>query len=766
MNTVGTSCPRVDGAAKVSGRALYTVDYAAAGMLHGAVLRSPVPAGRVVSLDVARAVVMPGVRAVVTAAQASGRRVGWAVRDEPLFASDRVRYEGEPIAAVAADTPAQARAALGVMTLVIEETEPVADLDCALAGAAALVHPDLEQYELGAMAAMAGGLERRGNMVGRTLADSGGVDEAFARAAHVVEDEFIADRQYQGYLEPRAAVATYEAGRYTIHAGSQFPFNVRDETAEFLGVRPSSVRVVGHSIGGGFGGKLDFGIAPYAALLAKAAGGRPVKVVLGRGEDLLTAGCRENARITVRSALDREGNVLARDIVCDLDCGAYARETPMLTSIPLLFGSGAYRVGAIRVQARAVYTNTAPTGAFRGVSGTWLYMAIERHIDHIAQVLGEDRRAYRLRHLLRDGDCLPNGQRLDDAGVLAKAFAAVEDVAPWERLTNAKPACRGVGIAAAVWITNPLPGAVDLKVNTDGTVSVVTGANDNGSGAVSMGVTQIVAEEIGVPPGDVIVAFPDTDTCGFDAGSQGSRTTHIVGRAAQFAAAEVREKIFAVAAKMLECDPADLELAQGAVGVKGAPAARVPLATVAMAATFQGLNLAGTGSYATPPVPFNPGCAQGLLFPTVPTPTYHVHLAEVEVDPDTGNVRVLRYVVAQEVGRAINPGGVAGQIQGGVAQGLGYALYEGLRLREGRYLERTLEAYRLPVAVDVPRVESIVLEHPDALGPYGAKGVAEGPIVPVAAAVANAVSDAIGRPLNRIPITPADVLEALVNEGT
>jgi CO/xanthine dehydrogenase Mo-binding subunit len=237
--------------------------------------------------------------------------------------------------------------------------------------------------------------------------------------------------------------------------------------------------------------------------------------------------------------------------------------------------------------------------------------------------------------------------------------------------------------------------------------------------------------------------------------------THIVGRAAAKASAELRERIFAVAANLLEASEADLELAEGAVRVKGDPASAVSLADVALSATFTVGPLTASGSYTTPPPDHNPGCASGLLFPIFPTPTYHVHLAVVEVDTATGKIDVLRYVVAQEVGRAINPVGVRGQIQGGVAQGLGYALYENIQIAGARYLERRLETYRMPLAVDVPDVEIILLEHPEANGPFGAKGVAEPPIVPVAAAVGNAVADAIGKPIDRLPITPADVLEAL-----
>lgn len=758
MTVIGSGAPRSDGVAKVRGDAVYTVDLSLPGMLTGSLLRSPVARGRIVHLDVEAARKLPGVWAVITGEDAPRHRSGLAIKDQLLFAVDRVTYEGEPIAAVAAENPEAARRAVQAIELVIEEEDPVVDLYAAIRDDSPLVHPDWETFE-----PVGEDFPRGGNICAELLADPPGVEEGFARAFRVVEGEYRAGRQYQAYLEPRGVVAVYESGRYTIHVSHQFPFNVRDRLAAALGVTPSSIRVVGHHIGGGFGAKLDLGIEPYAALLARATG-RPVKLVNDRTEDLLTCQCREDAVIRIRSAVDADGRILARDVDVLMNSGAAATDAPYLVSIPLLLAGAVYRVGPTRVRARAVYTNTPPTGAFRGVSGTHLVFAIERHMDEIANQLGIDRRQLRIRNLQQDGDSLLNGQELPDASILREAFDAVDQVAPWPG--SRKPPYRGVGIAACVWLTNPMPGSAVLKLNEDGKLGVVTAATENGSGAVAMGVTQIAAEQLGLSPADVIVTMPDTDAAPYDAGSQGSRTTHIVGRAVTEAAAVLKEKIYRVAARLLEAAPEDLELVDGTVGVKGSPASRITLAEVARAATAQGEPLTATGSYTTPRPKFDPTCATGLLFPVFPTPTYHVHLAEVEVDPVTGRVQVTRYVVAQEVGKAINPDGVKGQIQGGVTQGIGYALYENLQIgTDGRYRQRTLETYRLPIAPDIPRVEVVLLEHPDPAGPFGAKGVAEPPIVPVAAAIANAVADAIGAPINSIPITPEDVLTAIDATG-
>jgi CO/xanthine dehydrogenase Mo-binding subunit len=478
-----------------------------------------------------------------------------------------------------------------------------------------------------------------------------------------------------------------------------------------------------------------------------------------RQEDLLTAPCRENAVVKIRSALREDGTILAMDVDVVFDSGAYAIDAPYLTSIPMFIFGSVYRVGTARVITRSVYTNTAPTGAFRGVSGTYLVFALERHMDHIANELGVDRREYRLRTLMDDGDEMLNGQVLSDASILREAFDVLEERAPWAEL--GKGPYRGVGMAATVWLTNPMPAQATVKLNEDGTLGVITAATDNGSGAVTMGVRQIAAEGLGLPADQVVITMPDTDTAGYDAGSQGSRTTHVVGRAVFDATVEVKQRVLKTAATMLEAAEKDLVVEGGVVHVMGDPSSSVTLADVAMTATFTDGPIAATSSYKTPAPAFDPTCATGMLFPIWPTPTYHLHIAEVEIDPVTGKVTVLRYLVAQEVGNAINPDGVDGQIQGGVVQGLGYALWERLDIDGGRYVQRSLETYGLPLAVDVPDVEVVLLQHEAAAGPYGAKGVGEAPIVPVAGAIANAVADAIDRPIDQIPITPEALLDAL-----
>lgn len=756
---VGARTPRSDAEEKVRGLARYAVDYAETGMLHARLLRSPMPAGRITRLDVTAARDMPGVHAVATAEEAPSHRNGLVLMDTPFFAPDVVRYESEPIALVVAETPEQARAAVDAIDLEIEEWEPISNVEEALAPGARPVHPDLDEYEA---IPGAGPWPRRGNAAGILTSDPGGVDEAFEEADVIIEDTYVVPRQYQAYLEPKSATAAYDGHRWTIHVSHQFPHNIRTRLAQAFGVEVSRIRVVGHYIGGGFGARLDLGLEQFAALGARMTG-RTVKIVNERVEDLISCMSRENATIRVKSGVTRDGRIVARDFECLMDGGAYAGDTPYLTSIALMMAGSVYRVDNARVVAKAVYTNTAPSGAFRGVSGTYICFALERHMDRLANAIDMDRREFRLHNLFRSGDAMLNGQVLDDADILHEAFERVEEIAPWDE--TGKGPRRGVGLAAVIWLTNPLAGSATLTLHEDGRLGVATAATENGSGAVAMGVRQIAAGELGLDSEEVFVTLPDTDTQPFDAGSQGSRTTHVVGVAVQDAAAKMKPRILDIASGLLNALPDQLELRGGSVCVMDDPSQAVSLSEVAKTALGSGGPISATGSYSVPLPKWDPDSAEGLLFPVFPVQTYHVHLAEVEVDPVTGRVEVPRYVVAQEVGRMINPDGVYGQIQGGVAQGFGYALWEGLESEKGRYTRRTLESYGLPLAVDIPDVEMIILEHPHEAGPFGAKGVAEPPVVPVAAAIANAVADATGADITRLPIDAEQVLAAIDSKG-
>jgi CO/xanthine dehydrogenase Mo-binding subunit len=752
---VGTNARRADGEEKVRGAAVYGMDHGETGTLQAKLMRSPVAAGRIRRLDTTRAAALPGVHAIITAADVPDTTSGWILKDQPMFARDEIRYAGEPLAAVAADTLEQAEAAVAAIELETDPLDALTDMDAALAKDARLIHPAWESYPM-----LAPG-PRDGNVAWESTLDRGDVDAAFAAAHLVVEDEFTTQRQHQSAIEPHAAVGRFEGGRYVVHSPAQFPFLVRDRVAEWLRIPASKVRVVVTTIGGGFGGKIDAMLEPFVCVLARKTG-RPVRLVNSRTEELQTAGPRENARIRIRTAVGADGQILGQAADTVADNGAYSGEIVACAAIPGLVFGGTYRVPAARYRTRVVYTNTTPTAAFRGVNGPYAMFALEQHLDHIAAELGLDRRELRLRNVIKAGEAIVNGQVLADA-VFEKAFARVEEIAPWAaQPPSGNPrALRGKGIGAITWLTNPGPGGATVKINEDGTAGVICAGAEIGTGAVAIGLRQIVAEELGLTPDQVIILPADTDAGTYDGGAQGSRTLFSLGNAAIQASAQVREQLLKVAATMLEASPGDLKLADGHVQVKGSEEVQVPLAVVALTALHTSGPIAATGRHISPPVQFDSGCVTGALFTGFSTPTYHVHSAEVEVDPDTGQVTIRRYVVAQDVGRAINPRQVEGQIHGGVLQGVGYALYENLRVTDGLTVDSSLESYRLPTAFEAPPIDIALLENPWPDGPYGAKGVGEPSVIPVAAVIASAVSDAIGKPIRNLPITPFDVLAAL-----
>ena len=751
MTLIGSSEPRIDGEEKVRGQAVYGFDYAEPGMLHGIIVRSTVPAARNVRVDCAFAEKMPGVRAIATARDAP-HRAGMVVQDEELFASARIVYAGQPLAAVAADSIEAARAAAKRIAVAFEAEEPVLNLRTAAVPSTRAVHQDW------AALAAPPGLRRGHNIAAEADCGDRDVDEMFENAPFVVCDEFESPRQYQAYLEPKASVCSVRAGRVVVHTATQAPYNVQERVAQFLGIRVSDVRVIGHVIGGGFGGKLDASVEPYAALLARMTG-RPVRVANDRTSDLISCPARENAVVRLRSAVDADGRILARSLVCLMDAGAYSGESPVLASIPMHIAASTYRADKVHVSTRLLYTNTAPTGPFRGVGGLYLCHALERHMDHIAAELSIDRRQLRMQNLVRPEDCSATGQRLSDAGILASAFAEVEKIAPWPAESSLPPG-RGVGLAAAFWTSSPLAGQVTVKLNDDGTVGVVTAATEAGSGALATAIPQVVAAEMRVESADIRLLLPDTDAAAYDAGSLGSRTTHVTGRAALEASVRLRARVLGCAAQMLGVSPDRLDLTR--LGIRlDRERIVLSLSDIAAAARTSTGALVDSASFCAPVPKFDAARGSGVLAGAFAGPTWHVHRAEVEVDEATGNVRVTDYVVAQEVGRAVNPAAIRGQIQGGVLQGIGFTLYEAHDLVDGQYAQQTLAACRLPLAANAPEVRSVLLEDGLGAGPYGAKGVGEPTIVPVAAAVACAVSDAIGWPVDALPITPEVVLECV-----
>jgi CO/xanthine dehydrogenase Mo-binding subunit len=757
---VGADLPRRDAEDKLRGRTRYAVDSSRAGMLHAALRRADVAAGRILRVDTTAAREMPGVRAIVGADDAPGR-YGVGIADHPLFATGEIRYHGEPIVAVAAETLEQARAAAAAVVVEVEPYDAHLTMAEALTPGARDVHPGWRDYEV-----MHEGGQREGNIAWESSVVRGDTDAAFARDdVVIVTSEFTAGRQNQAALEPRVCVASYEDGRFVLETSTQVPWSVRNNTATLLGISPSSVRVVVPAVGGGFGGKFEVSCEPFAALLARASG-RPVRVVYSREEEMLTSVARENAEIRIRSAVTRDGEILAREAVVLMDCGAYGGEQPFLTTMTAHTLGGNYRLGAVRLVSRAVYTNTAPTGAFRACNGTYNTFALERHTDEICAAIGMDRFVFRRRNVLGDGDLGSTGQVFqgDVLGPMLDRMVTLREAAP--ELPADDGRLRGTSTVVGMWAVGVGPSAATVNVNADGSVTLITSGVEIGSGSTIQAIPQIVADTLGVRAEDVVVLAADTDAAGYDVGVGGGRTTVSLGAAGTAAGLDARRKLLDVAADMLEAAPEDLLLADGHVSVVGDPDQRLTIAAVAAHAQDMVGPISGSGSFASRrEATAIPGCAAGHMVDALDIPIFAVHECDVAVHPETGHVEVLAYRVVQDVGIAINPRAIAGQIQGGVVQGLGYALHEEITIGEdGQIRQRGFESYRPPLVKDVVTVQADLYEGAPSYGPLGAKGTGEIPILPVPAAIACAVADAIGQPVQRIPLTPPRVLGLLLDD--
>jgi CO/xanthine dehydrogenase Mo-binding subunit len=750
---------RRDAADKLRGRTRYTIDRYLPGMLHAAVLRATEPSGRILRLDTSRAARMPGVRAIVTAADAPGK-IGIGIADHPLFAGDLVRYHGEPLAAIAADTLQEAHAALAAIDVEIAAMPAVLSMAEALAPGAPLVHPDWCEHEI-----LFGGAVREGNVAWEATVVRGDVDGAFARPdIEIIDSTFRVGRQNHVAFEPRAVVASFEDGRFHIETSTQVPWSVRGATARVLGVAPSQVRVTVPAVGGGFGLKFDPALEPFAALLARASG-RVVRLVNSREEEMLTCLFRENAEIRIRSAVTRDGEIVGREAVVLMDCGAYGGEQIFLTTMTAHTLGGNYRLGAARLVSRAVYTNTAPNGAFRCCNGVYNTFALERHTDEIAARIGMDPLAFRRRNVLGHGDLGANGQVFEGdvlGPMLARMDSLRDAAAPPRELADGR--LFGRATTVGTWFVFLGPSAATLHMNADGTATLVTSGVEIGSGAMMQSLPQIVAGTLGINPEEVIVRPADTDAAGYDVGVGGGRTTVSLGAASLSAAQEVHTKLLKVAAEMIEAAPSDLVIRQGRIEIAGAPGSGRAIAEVAARAQAQIGPISGTGASTGAGVPAMPGCVAGHFIDAIDVPVFAVHDCEVAVDRETGQVEVLSYRVVQDVGRALNPRAIHGQIQGGVVQGLGYALHEEVTIgADGSVRQNGFETYRVPLALDVVPVETSLYEGAPSIGPLGTKGAGEVPILNVGAAIACAVANATGKRVQELPLTPPRVLELLLD---
>ncbi len=771
MSVIGKSVPRPDALDKVTGGKAYPVNYQLPGMLHGKLLRSPYPHAKILSIDTSAAAALPGVKAVLTHHDVPQRKytsvyfVPTDTKSMPqdlLIMSDHVRFAGQPVAAVAATTADIADQALELIEVEYEELPAVFDPEEAM-------QPDAPQLHDGA----------DNNIAVAPVMEFGDIEAGFAAADHIFEGTYTTQRAHTCYLEPRVCVAEYDGtGGYTINSSMQHLFGLREKLAFVLEIPEGKVRVIKPPyIGGGFGGKLDMSyIEPVAALLSKKAG-RPVRMEHTRYEDFITT-TRNPIKVYLKAGVKKDGTFTARYGRSILDAGAHATHGAEVINVHGFAFLASYACDNAKWEGKSVYTNNMIGGGYRGYGAPQACFAFESLNDEICDTLGLDPIEFRKKNARELGGAHPlvPGLTIDsyameevlDRG--AEAIGLAQRHAPGANGDGTKK--RGIGMALfPFWVSGCVgfpdiyehSGAI-IKLNVDGTADVATASVDIGSGQITT-LLQIAAEELGLPMDAMrMVETSDTTTVPFDAPTHASRITYGSGLAIKAAAGEAKKRLLEVAGTMMEASPEDLEVVDGIVRVKGSPDTSVSVADVAKRSESPFIQFTDQGP--APTTLGEKGTIIGLSSmapPSNPSPIA-AGFVEVEVDTETGEVKVERVVYSHDLGRVINPQGAEGQVEGGFQQGIGYALMEEIQFDpdSGTCLTGCFLDYKIPTAVEMPtKIESIFVESNEPTGPFGAKSMSEACVVVPAPAIANAIYNATGARLKDLPMTPEKVLAAL-----
>ncbi|MBI4288316.1 MAG: molybdopterin-dependent oxidoreductase [Chloroflexi bacterium] len=747
-SVVGKRLPRIDSPAKAMGQAKYAADLVLPRMLHGKVLRSPHPHARILNIDTSQAEGLPGVKAVVTGKDTKGVKFGgWRaftqLIDQYPLCMDKVRYIGDEVAAVAAVDEDTAEEALDLIRVDYEPLQAILDPEAAMKEGAPRIHEEVER-----------------NICWSRFIEFGNVEEGFARSDYVREDNFSLQTQAYAPTEPRACLASFDhAGRLTIWTSTQCPYPVQCQLAAALGLREGDVRVVQPFLGGGFGAKFE--LFPYevcCSLLAQKTG-RPVKMMYTRQEEFSASRTRHAMKIWLKTGFKKDGTLMARQARAVLDGGAYTSFGPTVTFTAGFFHTLLYRLPNYKYEGYRVFTNKPPSSGMRGIGAVQPFFAGETQMDMVARDLGIDPIELRLKNARQPNEVIPKLTTVNSCG-LSECLTKVGESTRWHERQSKLPPGRGIGIACAGqqsggafnWFRTRLAFSnARVRANDDGTVVLFAGAADIGQGSSTV-LCQILAEELGVRFEDVSIVAADTGTTPVDIGTWGSRVTFQAGNAVRAAAIELKKQLFAVVAPKLNADPVDLDIKDRKIFAKGRPEPSMPFpeAVTAAQAANKGKILEVAGSY-------HPE-GKGIVSPAY---SFVAVVAEVEVDRETGQVKVDRLTVAHDCGQPINPMSVEGQVEGSVHMGLGYALTEQVVSEKGEMLNPSFLDYRIPTALDMPEVKIIEVITDEPEGPFGAKEAGEGCVAPVAPAIANAIYDAIGVRVKDLPITPEKVLKAL-----
>jgi CO/xanthine dehydrogenase Mo-binding subunit len=736
FKVVGSPVPRADGQEKVSGRTLYAADIDVSGILWGKILRSPYPHAKILRVDFSKALSVPGVKAIVTGEDAKNCYIGKQIRDMPVLCWDVVRFIGDRVAAVAAETREAAEEAVDLIDVEYEQLPAVFDPLEAMQSGAPLLHADVSAYGGAPKDTLALNVH---NGLTRLAWRKGDVESGFRSADLVLEHTFRIPARHQGYIEPHASIVAIEdGGRIQVWTSAKNPFGVRSQLAYAISVSEESIRINAVNVGGEFGGKGDAVDLPIAYLLARKSG-RPVKIVMTYAEELTASNPAHPTIVTIRSGVKRDGRIVARSLRALHASGAYGALKSKASLATGHYVGVPYRVENSEFEFLQIYTNTVPGGYYRSPGAIATVFAVESHTDLLAKELALDPAEYRLQNLIRDGEEDAVGHRLNDVR-FREVFEAALDAAGWK---NPKPRHVGRGIALTARHISGGDTGVVLTAEADGTLTVLSPTIDQGSGTHTI-LRQLVAEEMRVAVDQVRVVVGDTDTTTKDSGVRASRVTYVAGRAVLQACETLRRQLLERAARLLECAPADVEYGAGKFWLRQEPAQQVGVKKILAP---QGRRMSVT-VYEDYPYP------DGVSY-------FCAQVAEVEVDPETGAVRVRRIVSAHDVGTIINPLGHQGQIDGSAVMGFGQGVMEELVMENGRVTNNNLGDYKLPTARDIPQLTTVLIESPGGVGPLNAKPIGEFANNCPPAAIANAVADAVGARLFALPITAEKIYAAL-----
>ena len=739
FSCIGQPVERVDGQEKATGEAQFLRDLKIPGMLYGKILRSPYPHARILSIDTEKAKRLPGVMTVITADQTPQIKFSYVphLADKLPLAKEKVRFIGDEVAAVAAIDEEIAEEALKLIEVAYEELPAVFNPEEALAPSAPMIH------------------DGKTNVALRIYRNFGEVEEGFALSDEVFEDRYTTQRVAHCCLETRGAIASFSrSGKLTIWSTTQTPYALRNELARILGIPSSQIRVLKTHMGGGFGSRLVMDmIEPIASLLSKQTG-RPVALFNTRKDEFRYSSVRYPFVVELKTGVKRDGTLVARKANVIVDNGAYNERGPSTVSNAAMSFIYLYRAPHVQFEGTLVYTNNLHGAAFRGFGNPQITFAMECQMDIIAEKLGMDPVEIRLKNIFGSGERTNSGAVIRGLG-LSQCIEQAVHQSGWSRRKTKKEDERiGTGMAIMIHTGGGIrvykynAAEAFITVREDGKVHVLAGVSEHGQGATTV-LAQIVAEELGIPLSDISIAETDTDVNPMDLGAYASRTTYILGNAVHRAAVEVKEQLIRTTAQTVEAKPADMEIKDGRIFVKGSLEEGLSVKEAIRAHYGKGLPLSGRGRFVDDiPRDLDPATGYGDTFPVY---SYSCIVATVKVNPKTGDITVLRLVSANDLGQVINRLGAEGQVEGALLQGLGYAFLEEVILGEGEILNGNFLDYKVPTSLDACPFETIMVESNEPTGPYGAKGIGEAAIVPVAPAIANAIYDAVGVRFKDLP---------------